>query len=243
MWWNDSIDAATLSWASITPFGVPVVPLVKMSWNTSSGSGRFQAAWRASQSGGKSGSSAAGSAESASTVVVGKSARPAAAGSGRVTTRSQDQVAGSRCADDGGDRVHRHPQVERHDHEAGVHRPEVGGRQLRARRAPGQDPIAGLQVERPEPPGGDPRAAIEIAVRPVRARAIVRPQAKRRPIAEAGHGALEQVDQGHRHVTESSGGSSNATTTPSGRSRDTAERRSGRSKRASGAFDPPGALG
>ena len=82
MWWNDSIDAATLSWASITPFGVPVVPLVKMSWNTSSGSGRFQAAWRASQSGGKSGSSVAGSAESASTVVVGKSARPAVAGSG-----------------------------------------------------------------------------------------------------------------------------------------------------------------
>ena len=118
---------------------------------------------------------------------------------GRVTARTQDQVAGPRGADDGGDRVHRHPQVERHDHEAGVHRPEIGGRQLRARWAPGQDPIARLEVERPEPPGGDPRAAIEIAVRPVRARAIVRPQAKRWPIAETGHGALEQVDQGHRH--------------------------------------------
>jgi hypothetical protein len=70
-----------LSWVSITPFGVPVVPLVKMSWKTSSGAGRFQAAWRASQSGGKSGSSSAGSADRSSTVVVGKSARPASAGS------------------------------------------------------------------------------------------------------------------------------------------------------------------
>ena len=80
--WNDSIDATTLSWASITPFGVPVVPLVNTSSNTSSAPGRFQDAWRASQSGGKAGSSSAGSATSASTVVVGKSARPASRGSG-----------------------------------------------------------------------------------------------------------------------------------------------------------------
>ena len=43
MRWNDSIEAATLSWVSITPLGVPVVPLVKMSWKVSSGVGRFQA--------------------------------------------------------------------------------------------------------------------------------------------------------------------------------------------------------
>jgi hypothetical protein len=66
-----------LSWVSITPLGVPVVPLVNTSSNTSSGVGRFQAACRASQSGGKAGSSSAGSAASASTVVVGKSASPA----------------------------------------------------------------------------------------------------------------------------------------------------------------------
>ena len=65
-----------------TPLGVPVVPLVNTSSKSSSAVGRFQAAWRASQSAGKTGSSSAGSAVSASTVVVGKSARPASRGSG-----------------------------------------------------------------------------------------------------------------------------------------------------------------
>ena len=35
--WNDSAPASRLSWASITPFGLPVVPDVNTSSNTSSG--------------------------------------------------------------------------------------------------------------------------------------------------------------------------------------------------------------
>ena len=80
--WNDSIEARMLSWASITPFGIPVVPDVKTSWKMSSGSGGSQAAWVASQSGGKVGSSSAGSAQRASRVVVGKCSSRASRGSG-----------------------------------------------------------------------------------------------------------------------------------------------------------------
>ena len=80
--WKLSIDATTLSWVSTTPFGVPVVPDVKISSNVSSAAGRPHAPWRTSQSGGKSGSSGSGSAERASTVVVGKPVRRASRGSG-----------------------------------------------------------------------------------------------------------------------------------------------------------------
>ena len=94
MWWNDSMEAATLSWVSITPFGVPVVPLVKMSWKTSPGSGRFQAAWRASQSGGKSGSSLGGLGRQ----VLDSGRREVGEAGfgriGRVTARAEDEVAG-----------------------------------------------------------------------------------------------------------------------------------------------------
>ena len=69
----------TLSWASITPFGVPVVPEVKTSSNRSLGAGAGHAAICASQSGGKD---VSGSAVSASTAVVGKRSRPASRGSG-----------------------------------------------------------------------------------------------------------------------------------------------------------------
>ncbi len=82
MRWNVSIEATTLSWVSVTPFGVPVVPDVKTSSKTSCSVGRVHVAWRASQSGGKAGSSGAGSAQSASTVVVGKCSSPASRGSG-----------------------------------------------------------------------------------------------------------------------------------------------------------------
>ena len=77
--WNDSIAATTLSWASITPFGRPVVPEVKTSSKTSLGCGAAQPAWRACQSGGKV---ASGSAAMASTVVVGKRSSRASRGSG-----------------------------------------------------------------------------------------------------------------------------------------------------------------
>ena len=77
--WNDPTPATTLSCASITPLGLPVVPDVNTSWNTSSGFGRSQAATCASQS---AGNVSSGSSDSESTLVVGKSARPASAGSG-----------------------------------------------------------------------------------------------------------------------------------------------------------------
>ena len=243
MWWNDSIDAATLSWASITPFGVPGRAAREDELEHLVGFGALPGGLARLPVGREERVVRGGLRRERldrRRREVGEAGRGRV---GRVTARAQDQVAGPRRADDGRDRVRRHPQVERHDHEPGVHRPEVGGRQLRARRAPGQDPIAGLQVERPQPPGGDPRAAIEIAVRPVRARAIVRAQAKRRPIAEAGHGALEQVDQGHRHGRIPRAGRRMLRRRRTGRSRDIAERRSGRSKRASGAFDPPETLG
>ena len=77
--WNDSIEARTLSWASITPFGVPVVPEVKTSSKISSGAGLGQPAIWLSQSGGKE---ASGSALSASTEVVGNLFEPGSRGSG-----------------------------------------------------------------------------------------------------------------------------------------------------------------
>ena len=80
--WNDSIEARMLSWASITPFGMPVVPDVNTSWKMSSLLGGSQAAWVASQSGGNVGSSRSGSAHSASSVVVGKRSSRASRGSG-----------------------------------------------------------------------------------------------------------------------------------------------------------------
>ena len=52
--------------------------------------------WRTSQSGGKSGSSGSGSAERASTVVVGKPVRRGLARVGRVAAGAQDEVAGAR---------------------------------------------------------------------------------------------------------------------------------------------------
>ena len=82
MRWKLSMEATTLSWVSWTPLGVPVVPLVKMSWKISSALGLPHAAWRASQSGGNAGSYGAGSAHRSSTLVVGKCYSPASRGSG-----------------------------------------------------------------------------------------------------------------------------------------------------------------
>ena len=127
-----------MSWVSITPFGVPVVPLVNTSSNVSSGVGRFQAAWRASQSGGNSGSSSAGSSDRASTAVVGKSAEAGLARVGGVAARAEDEVPRARCPDDHLDRVGGHPQVERDEDRA-----ERASRRSRQPAALGVD---GLQV-------------------------------------------------------------------------------------------------
>ena len=184
--WNDSIEATTLSWVSITPLGVPVVPLVNTSSKTSSADGRFHDAWRASQSGGKAGSSSAGSAARASTVVVGKSASPASRGIRGVAPGPEDEVARTRCPDDRLDRLGRHPQVEWDEHQPRVHRAEVGRGQLGRRRAPGQDPITRLKVERTQTPRRDARSAVELAVRPRGRRPIVVAHAEGRPLGVAG---------------------------------------------------------
>ena len=72
-------EASTLSWASITPFGVPVVPDVKTSSKIVSGPGFGQASTCASQSAGNESSD---SAASSSRRVVGNEPRPASRGSG-----------------------------------------------------------------------------------------------------------------------------------------------------------------
>ena len=72
-------EARTLSWASITPFGVPVVPEVKTSSTIGVRPGRGQASTCASQS---AGNASSGSAVSSSRRVVGNAPRPASRGSG-----------------------------------------------------------------------------------------------------------------------------------------------------------------
>ena len=126
-------------------------------------------------------------------------------GIGRVAARAEDRGGGRPTRGRSPSIASaRHPQVERHEDEPGVHRAEVGGRQLGRRRAPGQDPVARLQVERAQPPGGDPRPPIELAVGPVR-RSM--PSSWRRPSAGRSPkrvtARLEQVDQGR--ATASSG--------------------------------------
>jgi hypothetical protein len=72
-----SIVASRLSWATITPLGVPVVPDVKIKSQTSAGRGGGHVATAASAAG-----SFVRSAMRSSTVVVGKSPSPAPDGSG-----------------------------------------------------------------------------------------------------------------------------------------------------------------
>ena len=137
--WNDSIDATTLSWASITPFGVPVVPLVKISSNDVVGVGACPGTtWRASQSGGKAGSSSAGSATSASTVVVGKSRQARLARVRRVAARAEDEVPGARRRDDA--------SRSRPSTSAGRAARGRAGRASRRSRWPASSGVDGLQV-------------------------------------------------------------------------------------------------
>ena len=147
--WNDSIEARMLSWASITPFGTPVVPDVNTSWKMSSGAGGSQAAWVASQSGGKAGSS--GSARrrapraSSSGIARGRASR--GSGASRPVPRMRWRV--SARAHDALDRLDRHPQVQRHDRSA--------ARAWRRSRPPASSGIDGDQV-RIRSPGSRPSA-------------------------------------------------------------------------------------
>ena len=177
------------------PSACPVVPEVKTSSKTSLGG---RAAARpptcASQSGGK--------------VVVGlggerldgRRREAVEAGLARIRARRgpvpRIRWRGAGRADDALDRVGRHAQVERDEDQAGPHRPEVGGRQLGRRRRPGQQPVARLEAERAQPPGGDPRPPVELAVRPVRGRAVVESETERGLVAIGRDGLVEQVEQG-----------------------------------------------
>ena len=99
-----------MSWASITPFGVPVVPEVKTSSKTSSWPGAGQAAtWRfpvgRERGIGLRGDDVDGRGR--------ESLETDLARVGRVPAGAQDEVARAGRGDDALDRVGRHPQVER----------------------------------------------------------------------------------------------------------------------------------
>ena len=81
------------------------------------------------------GSVSSGSAVSASRRVVGNASRPASRGSGASRPVPRIRCFALGAGGDPLDRVGRHPQVERDEDEARPHRPEVGGGQLRRRRA------------------------------------------------------------------------------------------------------------
>ena len=168
--WNDSAPASRLSWASITPFGLPVVPDVKTSSNTSTGAGRCHARTCASQSAGRS---SPGSSLSDSTVVVGKRSRPDLARVGGVAAGAQEEVLRARRLDDVRDRVGAHPRVERDVDQPRVHRAEVRRRERGRRPRPGQDAVAGLQAEGLEAPRGETGPPLDLAVAPVEGRAVV----------------------------------------------------------------------
>jgi len=190
--WNDWIEATRLSWPSITPFGVPVVPEVKISSKSSSGAGRGQAATWASQSGGNE---ASGSAAMASIVVVGNASRPASRGSGASRPVAEQQARGPGFGDDALDRLGGHPEIERHEDQTSANGSEIGRRQLGRRGRPREHAIARLEAERAEPPGRDPGATVELAVCPLLGRAVIAPDPDRRSIGEASNGIIEQVEQ------------------------------------------------
>ena len=190
-----------LSWASITPFGTPVVPEVNTSWKMSSLAGGSQAAWVASQSGGKAGSSATRFGAEGLERRRRERLEPGFARVGRVAAGPEDEVACLGRTHDVLDRLDRHPQVQRHVDQAGAHRPEVGRGELRHRWRPGQDPVARLQAQRAQPPGGDPTPPLELAERPRARGPVVGPQAQGRLVAIARDGVVEQLEKGggHRH--------------------------------------------
>jgi hypothetical protein len=141
-----------LSWASITPFGVPVVPEVKTSSKTS----------RA-----RAGHAATCASQSAGSVRPGRRRAPRRSSSGSARARlARDRARRARCRGSGAaPEAATMPSTASVDMrrssgtriEAGPHRPEIGRRQLRRRRRPGQQPVARLEPERPQAPA--PRSA------------------------------------------------------------------------------------
>ena len=93
------------------------------------------------------------------------------------------------------DRLRRHAQVERDDHDARADRAEVRRRQLRRRRRPGEEAVARLEPERAQPERGRARVPLQLAVRPALGRAVLVPDRERRPVAESRHRVVEQVEQ------------------------------------------------
>ena len=59
-------------------------------------------------------------------------------------------------------------------------------------------PIARLEVQGAQTPRRDPRSALQLAIRPMGRRAVVMANAERRPVAVAGHGTIQEIEQG-RH--------------------------------------------
>ncbi len=162
------------------PWACPVVPEVKTSWKTSSGVGGSQAACCASQSGGKVGRRGGSGAQGVERSSWGSVARRASRGSGASRPVPRMRWRGSARADDPLDGLGRHAQVERHVDQPRPHRPEVGGRELRHRRGPGQD--RGRRA-----PGRGPAGARRRSVLDARARGrSSRWSSRRRAEAEGG---------------------------------------------------------
>ena len=175
--WKDSIEATTLSWASITPFGVPVVPDVKMSSQSSSGSGRGHRRQLRLPVGRER-------ARPGRRVEVLDGRRrevlePGLAGIGRVTSRAEDRGASRRTSRRSRRRVGRHPEVERHEDQPRPDRPEVDRRELGRRRGPGQDPSRRVQAEADRGATPRSRARRRARGRTRSRRAVIAPQSER----------------------------------------------------------------
>ncbi len=114
---------------------------------------------------------------------------------GGVPSRAEDELLRGGLPDDVLDRVGRHAQVQRDEDQPRPHRPEVHGREGRGGRRPGQQPVARLQPERAQAPRRQPAAPVELAEAPVPGRAVVGAEPYRVPIAEAGDGRFEEIEE------------------------------------------------
>ena len=118
-----------------------------------------------------------------------------------VTPGPDDEPTRLGTAENPGDRVGAHPEIERDEDQAGAHRPEIDGRQGRLGRAPGHDPIAGSKAELlAESPRRQTAAPIQLGVRPGRSGAVLMPQPERGPIGEAPESCVEQVEERFHHL-------------------------------------------
>jgi hypothetical protein len=114
---------------------------------------------------------------------------------GCVTAGADDEVLRRRLRNDVLDGVVRHAQVEWDQDQPRPHRPEIDGRQRGGRRRPCEQPVAGLEPERSEPPRSEAAASIELVEAPVPDRAVVGAQPDCVPIAEAGDGRFEEIEE------------------------------------------------